>query len=292
MHVVAMYSFKGGAGRTTATANIASALALLGKRVICVDFDIEGPGLRIVFRLNPEGTDHYVQDFLNAPNAYSFPLREAILDVHELSPSEGLQAKQLWVFPSSQDFKKRLPEHYNIQQVQQRLEFLKTWTKEHLKPDVMFIDCPSGWGPLSKACVASSDHVCVFFRMSLQHLLGTLTIARLFSFTGWEFSLIPSAVPEGLRRETDRLEGFLQTLEDQFPRRTLNFLPEVDRLKWDESALLLDADFMREYREQRVRSDDEDIIARYQDIAERIAGYAEGRDPRAPEVRAAKAGEV
>jgi MinD-like ATPase involved in chromosome partitioning or flagellar assembly len=43
--VVAFYSFKGGVGRTTTVALVASALARSGKRVICVDLDLEAPGL-------------------------------------------------------------------------------------------------------------------------------------------------------------------------------------------------------------------------------------------------------
>jgi Mrp family chromosome partitioning ATPase len=43
--IVAFYSFKGGVGRTTTLALVASALARSGKRVICVDLDLEAPGL-------------------------------------------------------------------------------------------------------------------------------------------------------------------------------------------------------------------------------------------------------
>lgn len=43
--VVAFYSFKGGVGRTTTLAMVASSLARSGKKVICVDLDLEAPGL-------------------------------------------------------------------------------------------------------------------------------------------------------------------------------------------------------------------------------------------------------
>lgn len=43
--VVAFYSFKGGVGRTTVLALVAAAMARAGKKVVCVDLDLEAPGL-------------------------------------------------------------------------------------------------------------------------------------------------------------------------------------------------------------------------------------------------------
>jgi len=45
MYVTTFYSFKGGVGRTMALVNVAVELALQGKRVVAVDFDLEAPGL-------------------------------------------------------------------------------------------------------------------------------------------------------------------------------------------------------------------------------------------------------
>ena len=61
------YSYKGGTGRTTATSNIASKLAMNGKNVLCIDMDIEGPGLSVLFDLKQnkmikEGK--FLQDYL------------------------------------------------------------------------------------------------------------------------------------------------------------------------------------------------------------------------------------
>ncbi len=47
--VVTFYSFKGGVGRTFALANIAALLARWGKKVLCVDLDLEAPGLQYYF---------------------------------------------------------------------------------------------------------------------------------------------------------------------------------------------------------------------------------------------------
>jgi tetratricopeptide (TPR) repeat protein len=48
--VVTFYSYKGGAGRTMALANVAWILAGAGRRVLVVDWDLESPGLHRYFR--------------------------------------------------------------------------------------------------------------------------------------------------------------------------------------------------------------------------------------------------
>ena len=47
---VTFYSYKGGVGRTFAMANIGSILASWGRRVLCVDWDLEAPGLHEYFK--------------------------------------------------------------------------------------------------------------------------------------------------------------------------------------------------------------------------------------------------
>jgi MinD-like ATPase involved in chromosome partitioning or flagellar assembly len=48
--VVTFYSYKGGVGRTMALANVGALLAIWGYRVLCVDWDLEAPGLPVYFR--------------------------------------------------------------------------------------------------------------------------------------------------------------------------------------------------------------------------------------------------
>jgi MinD-like ATPase involved in chromosome partitioning or flagellar assembly len=45
MYAITFYSFKGGVGRTMALVNVAVQLAVAGKRVLIVDFDLEAPGI-------------------------------------------------------------------------------------------------------------------------------------------------------------------------------------------------------------------------------------------------------
>ena len=47
--VITFYSYKGGVGRTFALANVAALMAKWGHRVLCVDWDLEAPGLHHYF---------------------------------------------------------------------------------------------------------------------------------------------------------------------------------------------------------------------------------------------------
>src|SRR6266700_2968299 len=48
--IVTFYSYKGGVGRSFTLANIAVLLARWGYRVLCVDWDLEAPGLYDYFQ--------------------------------------------------------------------------------------------------------------------------------------------------------------------------------------------------------------------------------------------------
>ncbi len=54
--IITFYSYKGGVGRSFALANIAVLMARYGLRVLCVDWDLEAPGLSLYFRDRVQGT--------------------------------------------------------------------------------------------------------------------------------------------------------------------------------------------------------------------------------------------
>ena len=64
MYVTTFYSFNGGVGRTMALVNATVMLALRGRRVLVVDFDIEAPGLDTVDMLRPREVVPGVIDFV------------------------------------------------------------------------------------------------------------------------------------------------------------------------------------------------------------------------------------
>jgi MinD-like ATPase involved in chromosome partitioning or flagellar assembly len=61
---VALYGFKGGVGRSTATFILARHLARLGKSVLVVDLDLESPGVSSLLHSDLQYADHGIVDYL------------------------------------------------------------------------------------------------------------------------------------------------------------------------------------------------------------------------------------
>lgn len=85
MNTITFYSYKGGVGRTLALANVARYLALLGKRVVCADFDFEAPGLHYKFGVPreriPGGTVDLVSDFLRQHSFGGIRIEDLAIEV-------------------------------------------------------------------------------------------------------------------------------------------------------------------------------------------------------------------
>ena len=70
MHTISFYSFKGGVGRTLALVNVGVELAMTGRKVLLVDFDLEAPGIDTFEELrapdDQPGLVDYVTDFMTS----------------------------------------------------------------------------------------------------------------------------------------------------------------------------------------------------------------------------------
>ena len=178
MYVTTFYSFKGGVGRTMALVNAAVTLALRGRRVLVVDFDIEAPGLDTFDVLRPRAQVPGVIDFVTqylesgqAPNAADF--------VGEC-PVIGEKGGGLWIMPSGRN------ETYaaNFNQVDWGalydrhdgyllFEDLKEQWNQILEPDYVLIDSRTGHTDTSGICTRQlPDSVVVFFFPNEQNLRG------------------------------------------------------------------------------------------------------------------------
>ena len=184
MYVTTFYSFKGGVGRTMALVNAAVTLALRGRRVLVVDFDVEAPGLDTFDVLRPREEVPGVIDFVTrylesgqAPNAADF--------IGECPPI-GEQGGSLWIMPSGRN------ETYaaNFNQVDWGglydrhdgfllFEDLKMQWSQILKPDYVLVDSRTGHTDTSGICTRQlPDSVVVFFFPNEQNLRGLTDVVR------------------------------------------------------------------------------------------------------------------
>jgi len=138
MVVIAFASFKGGTGKTTLTYNLASFWAENGKKVLAVDFDPQG-NLTFAF-LPPENLpeEAYTRWLFSRKSPQPFPVSE-----------------NLWLLGSdsklsSWDMRGTSPDLLLPSQVIRSLPF-----------DIVLLDTPTGWRPLTRAAILSCDYLVI-----------------------------------------------------------------------------------------------------------------------------------
>jgi len=182
MYVTTFYSFKGGVGRTMALVNSAVSLAMAGRRVLVVDFDIEAPGLDTfdVFSAQEEkpGIVDFVSTYLDsgqAPDA-----AEYLSECKDIGTDNG----KLWLMRSG------WTESYaaNFQRVDWGqlyeqcdgfllFEDLKAQWRELLNPDYVLIDSRTGHTDSSGICTRQLPNaVVVLFFPNQQNLRGIIDV--------------------------------------------------------------------------------------------------------------------
>jgi septum site-determining protein MinD len=137
--VITITSGKGGVGKTTATANLSSALAMRGKRVVAIDGDIGLRNLDVVMGLE----NRIVYDLVNVVEG-ACRLRQALI--------KDKRVENLYMIPAAQSRDKTAIRPQDMVDVcdQLRPEF-----------DFILIDSPAGIEQGFRNAVAPADRVCI-----------------------------------------------------------------------------------------------------------------------------------
>ena len=137
--VITVTSGKGGVGKTTTTANVGVALALLGKRVVCLDADIGLRNLDVVLGLE----NRIVYDVVDVVEGRC-RLRQALIKDKRLS--------ELYLLPASQKRDKSAVKPDDLKRLCDNLR------PEH---DFILIDSAAGIEEGFKTAVAPADEVII-----------------------------------------------------------------------------------------------------------------------------------
>jgi cellulose biosynthesis protein BcsQ len=218
MKVITCFSYKGGAARTTAAANISAALASiregvgsiqrpLGRKVALIDLDVFSAGTHRLFEIKSEDIQMHnpsIQDYLReqmTPSDYvtagGIQLSHPLMSGFRLSRgAAGNCHEGFTLFPA-----KPMPdERFFVQKQHENvlIELMVELERKSRGFDYVVLDGESGSRQMADIAIRLADVVLVFFRLTWQHIEGTLnTCKEDFQKRGLKrpFYLVPTCVP-------------------------------------------------------------------------------------------------
>jgi MinD-like ATPase involved in chromosome partitioning or flagellar assembly len=168
--IVSVHSFRGGTGKSNVTANLATLIALTGKRVGIVDTDIQSPGIHVPLGLSEDKIGYTLNDYLWGRCA----IEKAAYDL-----SSTLSAKQkngmkgsIYLIPSSiktSEISRILREGYDARLLNDGFRDLH----RRLKLDYLFIDTHPGINEETLLSIIMSHILIVILRPDHQDYQGT-----------------------------------------------------------------------------------------------------------------------
>lgn len=165
--IVSVHSFRGGTGKSNTTANLASLLAMDGKRVGVVDTDIASPGIHVLFNFDEADLVHSLNDYLWGKCA----IKET---AHDVTGHVGADIKgQIFLIPSSikaGEIARILREGYDVGLLNDGFREL---VKE-MKLDFLLIDTHPGLNEETLLSLAISDVLILLMRPDQQDYQGTI----------------------------------------------------------------------------------------------------------------------
>jgi MinD-like ATPase involved in chromosome partitioning or flagellar assembly len=175
--VVTFYSYKGGVGRSFTLANVAVLLARWGYRVLCLDWDLEAPGLHDYFRplmdVAPTGgVVDLVDDFLAGgchPSAHVLHLTDAgALDFLAAGRDDHDYVGRVQKIDWNELYDRGFGDY--IERCRAR------WTADY---DFVLLDSRTGGSDVASICTAHlPDQLVLVFTANVRSVHGAVDIAR------------------------------------------------------------------------------------------------------------------
>lgn len=219
--VVTFYSYKGGVGRSFTLANIAVLLARWGHRVLCVDWDLEAPGLHHYFRpLMGDGPTAGVVDVVDDFLAGRFHPAEhttrltgvGTLDLLAAGPDDLDYVGRVQAIDWERLYEAGFADY--LEQCRDR------WTTDY---DYVLLDSRTGVSDIGGICTAHlPDRLVVLFTANEQSIRGAVDIARRagvardrMPYDRPQLTVLPVLSRFDAREEYDRAESWRRICLDE-----------------------------------------------------------------------------
>lgn len=164
--IISVHSYRGGTGKSNLTANLATLVALAGKRVGIVDTDIQSPGIHVLFGLNERSINRALNDYLWGTckiEETAYPLTPAAV---------AARGGSIHLIPSSlkaEEIAQILKEGYDVNLLSDGFQDLI----KQLDLDFLFIDTHPGLNEETLLSIALSDVMVLILRPDQQDFQGT-----------------------------------------------------------------------------------------------------------------------
>jgi MinD-like ATPase involved in chromosome partitioning or flagellar assembly len=176
--VSTFYSLRGGVGRSTALAYTARALAARGRTVICVDLDLEAPGLADLFGLQCEAGKGVVDLLLQFDQGHQPDVTDHLLRASE--------SDELYCLPAGwpdANYARQLrlldPVAWYQEQENPLVKLIDALRHLPLEPDAVLLDARTGISPLSAPLLFDfADLAIIGFYPHPQTRVGTGNLVR------------------------------------------------------------------------------------------------------------------
>jgi cellulose biosynthesis protein BcsQ len=214
MKVITCFSYKGGSGRTVAAANIAASLAStravaaieepLNFKVALFDLDVFSAGTHRVFEITNriiESQESCVQDYLMKQTSPAEQVRkggitsqhDAMVTFRDRRGGKGNCRDDFTLFHS----KPKADGRFIVAKYHENLLLELILELESQGFDYVIIDGEAGIRAMADIAIRLSDVVLMFFRLTWQHIEGTLNVARDYQSQAQPpvIYLLPTCVP-------------------------------------------------------------------------------------------------
>lgn len=166
--IVSVHSYRGGTGKSNLTANLASSVVQLGKRVAVIDTDIQSPGLHVLFGMDVHTLGLTLNDYLYG----RCDIEQATQDVTAKLGPGTVPGGRLYLVPSSikaGEITRVLREGYEVNLLTDGFRKLI----KALRLDYLFIDTHPGLNEETLLSLIISDILVLILRPDQQDFQGT-----------------------------------------------------------------------------------------------------------------------